>query len=133
MIFSIFGFSCSLPFNTDMVHALRLVLIFKFDYIYMICYSFANSNLNKKQSLRGKDVKHSHGGQSMLLLNWLFQDEFLFQAIATNLAKIIATKDDRFIALGWCTLVRGLLEFESATNQYPLNGNKAFPQIRYQN
>ncbi|XP_015899000.3 uncharacterized protein LOC107432388 [Ziziphus jujuba] len=75
-----------------------------------------------ENSLRGKDVKHSHGGQSMLLLNWLFQDEFLFQAIATNLAKIIATKDDRFIALGWCTLVRGLLEFESATNQYPLNG-----------
>lgn len=78
---------------------------------------------HENQSLRCKDVKHSHGGQSMLLLNWLFQDEFLFQAIATSLAKVIATKDDRFIALGWCTIVRGLVEYESAMNQYPLNGN----------
>lgn len=59
----------------------------------------------------------------MMLLNWLFQDEFIFQAIATNLAKIIATKDDRFIALGWCILVRGLMEYESASDQFPMNGN----------
>ncbi|KAF3442571.1 hypothetical protein FNV43_RR16487 [Rhamnella rubrinervis] len=75
-----------------------------------------------QNSLRYKDVKHSHGCQSMLLLNWLFQDEFIFQAIAANLAKIIGTKDDRFIALGWCTLVRGLVECENAMIQYPLHG-----------
>lgn len=62
----------------------------------------------------------------MIILNWLFQDEFLFQAIATNLAKIIATKDDHFIALGWCTLVRGLVECDSGSDQYPLNGNPLF-------
>lgn len=86
-------------------------------------FYFWLKNKNKKQSLRYKDVKHLHGVQSMLLLNWLFRDEFLFQAIATNLAKIIATKDDRFIALGWCTLVRGLVEYENAMSQYPLHGN----------
>lgn len=59
----------------------------------------------------------------MILLNWLFQNEFIFQAIATNLAKIIVTKDDRFIALGWCTLVRGLVEYESAFDQFSMNGN----------
>ncbi|GMN54778.1 hypothetical protein TIFTF001_023899 [Ficus carica] len=76
----------------------------------------------KFHSLKSKDVKHSYGGQSMMLLNWLFQDEFIFQAIATTLAKIIATKDDRFIALGWCILVRGLVEYESASDQFPMNG-----------
>ncbi|XP_062117653.1 uncharacterized protein LOC133831397 isoform X2 [Humulus lupulus] len=75
-----------------------------------------------ENSLRSKNVKHSHGGQSMILLNWLFQDEFIFQAMARNLAEIIATKDDHFIAFGWCTLVRGLVDYESATDQYPMNG-----------
>ena len=82
----------------------------------------------RQQSLRSKDVKHSHGGQTMILLNWLFQDEFLFQAVVRNLAKIIATKDDHFIALGWCTLVRGLVDYESFTDQYPMNGNP-FPSF----
>ncbi|KAM6549123.1 hypothetical protein CsatB_020799 [Cannabis sativa] len=63
----------------------------------------------------------------MILLNWLFQDEFIFQAIARKLGKIIATKDDHFIALGWCTLVRGLVDYESATDQYSMNGNTFFP------
>ena len=71
-------------------------------------------------------MKNSHKGQSMVLLNWLFQDEFLFEAIAKNLAKIIATKDDRFIALGWCVLVRELVECESGSDQYPMNGNTFF-------
>ncbi|PON49241.1 Coatomer beta subunit [Parasponia andersonii] len=75
-----------------------------------------------ENSLRSRDVKQSHGGQSMILINWLFQDVILFQALARNLAKIIATKDDHFIALGWCTLVRGLVDYESATDQYPMNG-----------
>ncbi|KAM6568437.1 hypothetical protein CsatB_016422 [Cannabis sativa] len=75
-----------------------------------------------ENSFRSKNVKHSNGDQSMILLNWLFQDEFIFQAIARKLAKIIATKDDHFIALGWCTLVRGLVDYESATDQYSMNG-----------
>lgn len=61
----------------------------------------------------------------MVLLNWLFQDDFLFRAIATDLAKVISTKDDRFIALGWCTLVRALLDHETAMTQFPMNGKKA--------
>ncbi|XP_021814522.1 uncharacterized protein LOC110757258 [Prunus avium] len=73
-----------------------------------------------ENSLRYKDTKN--GGQSMVLLNWLFQDDFLFQAIATDLAKVISTKDDRFIALGWCTLVRALLDHETAMTQFPMNG-----------
>ncbi|BBH09755.1 hypothetical protein Prudu_022345 [Prunus dulcis] len=73
-----------------------------------------------ENSLRYKDTKN--GGQSMVLLNWLFQDDFLFRAIATDLAKVISTKDDRFIALGWCTLVRALLDHETAMTQFPMNG-----------
>ncbi|XP_052490934.1 uncharacterized protein LOC105786238 isoform X2 [Gossypium raimondii] len=60
----------------------------------------------------------------MILLNWLFQDEFLFQAVAMNLANIITRKDDRYIAFGWCTLVRGLMEYENVMDQYLFNGIK---------
>ncbi|KAH0977014.1 hypothetical protein GBA52_026733 [Prunus armeniaca] len=81
---------------------------------------FIRSQCNYFWSLRYKDTKN--GGQSMVLLNWLFQDDFLFQAIATDLAKVISTKDDRFIALGWCTLVRALLDHETAITQFPMNG-----------
>ncbi|XP_021281670.1 uncharacterized protein LOC110414666 isoform X2 [Herrania umbratica] len=75
-----------------------------------------------EHSLKYKDLKH--GGQPMILLNWLFQDELLFQAVAMNLANIIVRKDDRYIAFGWCTLVRGLMEYESSMDQYLLNGIK---------
>lgn len=61
----------------------------------------------------------------MVLLNWLFQDDFIFQAIVEGLAKIVSTKDDRFIVLGWCTLVRALLDYETTVTQFPMNGNKA--------
>ncbi|OUZ99900.1 hypothetical protein BVC80_9069g4 [Macleaya cordata] len=61
-----------------------------------------------ENSLKWKDSRKSN--QVMILLNWLFQDELLFQAIATNLVKIIMRKDDRYIALGWCTLIRGLVD-----------------------
>lgn len=75
-----------------------------------------------EHSLRWKESK-KHGSQAMILLNWLFQDELLFQAVATNLANIFVTKDDRYIAFGWCTLLRSLLEYESSMNpQYPMNG-----------
>ncbi|CAL5362892.1 unnamed protein product [Camellia sinensis] len=59
-------------------------------------------------SLKHKESKH--GNQAMLLFNWLFQDEIIFQALATNLAGIIRRKEDRYIALGWCILVRGLVD-----------------------
>lgn len=73
-----------------------------------------------EHSLKFKESKH--GGQAMILLNWLFQDKLLFQALAGNLAKIILEKEDRYIALGWCILVRGLIEHEITINQYPNNG-----------
>ena len=59
----------------------------------------------------------------MILLNWLFQDELLFQVVATNLASIILRKDDRYIALGWCTLVRGLVDYENTMKEFKLDGN----------
>ncbi|RVW16552.1 hypothetical protein CK203_069319 [Vitis vinifera] len=58
----------------------------------------------------------------MVLLNWLFQDELLFQALARGLADIILRKEDRYIALGWCTLVRGLVEYEITMDQFSNNG-----------
>lgn len=59
----------------------------------------------------------------MIILNWLFQDEPLFQALSSNLASIITRKDDRFITFGWCTLVRKLVEFETYMNKYSIHGN----------
>ncbi|KAK9290938.1 hypothetical protein L1049_009118 [Liquidambar formosana] len=73
-----------------------------------------------EHSLKFKGVKHS--GQAMILLNWLFQDELLFKALTKNLAKILLNKEDRYIALGWCTLVRGLIEYEITMNQWMKNG-----------
>lgn len=69
-------------------------------------------------------IEHSwkNGGQAMILVNWLFQDDLLFRALATNLANIIIRKDDRYIALGWCILVRNLLEYETSITQYSMNG-----------
>ncbi|KAH1123046.1 hypothetical protein J1N35_006206 [Gossypium stocksii] len=75
-----------------------------------------------QHSLKYKDSKHDN--QPMILLNWLFQDEFLFQAVAMNLTNIITRKDDRYIAFGWCTLVRGLMEYENVMDQYLFNGIK---------
>uniref|UniRef100_A0A5B6YZ29 Uncharacterized protein n=1 Tax=Davidia involucrata TaxID=16924 RepID=A0A5B6YZ29_DAVIN len=73
-----------------------------------------------EHSLKNKESKH--GNQALILLNWLFQDELLFQALAANLAGIILRKDDHYIALGWCTLVRGLVEYEINMNQFITNG-----------
>ena len=58
----------------------------------------------------------------MILVNWLFQDELLFRPLVTNLANIIVRKDDRYIALTWCILVRNLLEFETSMTQFSMNG-----------
>lgn len=73
-----------------------------------------------EHSLKSKESKH--GGQAMIILNWLFKDELLFQVLATNLANIIVRKDDRYITLGWCTLVRALLEYDTLTDQHLVTG-----------
>ncbi|KAG6694135.1 uncharacterized protein LOC122276108 isoform X3 [Carya illinoinensis] len=73
-----------------------------------------------EHSLRCKESKN--GGQVLILINWLFQDELLFQALATSLANVFVRKEDRYIALGWCILVRNLLEYESSSSQYSMIG-----------
>lgn len=75
------------------------------------------------QSLRSR--KSRHGGQVLILFSWLFQDEFLFQSLMRDLANIVSRKEDHYIALGWCILVRDLLEYHSTMGQYSLNGKKA--------
>lgn len=85
------------------------------DYIF---FSFFNFCL--KQTLRFKESKN--GGQPLILVNWLFQDELLFQSLATNLANIVVRKDDSYISLGWCVLIRNLLQYESSISQYSMNG-----------
>ncbi|XP_024012800.1 uncharacterized protein LOC18019860 isoform X2 [Eutrema salsugineum] len=61
-----------------------------------------------EHTLRFKDAKHSN--PAMILLNWLFKDELLFQAVSRNLSEIISRNEDRFLALGWCLLIRRLVE-----------------------
>lgn len=73
--------------------------------------------------MRSKETKH--GDQAIILLNWLFKDEVLFQAVASRLANVISRKDDRYLNLGWCTLVRRLLEYEADTDQQSLDGTIA--------
>ncbi|KAM7524534.1 hypothetical protein LguiA_014436 [Lonicera macranthoides] len=75
-----------------------------------------------EHSLKCKGSKNHN--RAMILFNWLFQDELLFQALATNLANIVLRKDDHFIALGWCILARGLVEYEITMNQLLSNGIK---------
>ena len=67
----------------------------------------------------------------MILVNWLFQDDLLFRALASNLANIIIRKDDRYIALGWCILVRNLLEYETSITQYSMNGKHILIEFMY--
>ncbi|KAL2466133.1 ARM repeat superfamily protein [Abeliophyllum distichum] len=58
----------------------------------------------------------------MVLLNWLFQDEILFQDIVENYAGIISRKDDHYIALGWCILGRSLIEYKNTVNNIATDG-----------
>ncbi|MED6184209.1 hypothetical protein PIB30_045241 [Stylosanthes scabra] len=72
-------------------------------------------------SLKGKESRH--GGQGLILLSWLFQDEIIFEPVAEALAGIVAVKkDDRYLLLGWCVLVRGLVEYENSVHQSMLGG-----------
>ncbi|KAK6124646.1 hypothetical protein DH2020_041610 [Rehmannia glutinosa] len=71
------------------------------------------------QSLTLRESKQ--GNQSLILLNWLFQDEVLFQAIMRNMAAIILRRDDRYLALGWCFLGRSLIEYENVVDNVSAN------------
>ncbi|XP_020879754.1 uncharacterized protein LOC9314231 isoform X1 [Arabidopsis lyrata subsp. lyrata] len=68
-----------------------------------------------EHTLRFKDSKH--GNPAMILLNWLFQDEVLFQALSRNLSNIISRNEDRILALGWCLLIRRLVECDDTGDQ----------------
>lgn len=76
--------------------------------------------INFFQSLKIRATKQSN--QAIILLNWLFQDEILFQALAKNLAGIISRRNDHYIALGWCILARSLVEFDSIMGKLITNG-----------
>ncbi|KAJ9543843.1 hypothetical protein OSB04_023550 [Centaurea solstitialis] len=75
-----------------------------------------------EHSLRCKESKHKN--QEMILLNWLFQDEVLFQAIARNFSDIVLRKEDHHIALGWCILARRLIEYDVTMGRFPTSGIK---------
>ncbi|CAL5193475.1 unnamed protein product [Lathyrus oleraceus] len=71
-------------------------------------------------SLKCKDSKH--GGQAMILLNWLFQDELIFVPVVESLASIITRNHDRYLLFGWCLLLRSLVDYESSVHQSMLGG-----------
>lgn len=73
-----------------------------------------------EHSLKSREFKHN--SQALILVNWLFQDEVLFLALTDNLVNIISRKDDRYIVLGWCTLARNLVEYETSMIKLPTNG-----------
>lgn len=62
----------------------------------------------------------------MILLNWLFEDELNFQALANDLEAILSRKEDHYISLGWCTLARSLIEFEVTMDKLETRGNLTF-------
>ncbi|KAJ8528546.1 hypothetical protein K7X08_022238 [Anisodus acutangulus] len=76
-----------------------------------------------QHSLRFTGSKH--GNQVMTLLNWLFEDEICFQALANDLEAILSRREDHFISLGWCTLARSLIEFEVTMDKLVTRGVRA--------
>ncbi|XP_056696131.1 uncharacterized protein [Spinacia oleracea] len=70
--------------------------------------------------LRCKDSKYPN--QAMILLNWLFQDEALFSPLVKDLVNIISRRGDRYIALGWCILVRSLVKYDTKMTSFSKNG-----------
>ncbi|KAG8371928.1 hypothetical protein BUALT_Bualt12G0013800 [Buddleja alternifolia] len=66
--------------------------------------------------------KSKQENQSLIILNWLFQDEILFQAIMSNLTGILSRRDDHYVALGWCILGRSVIEYENIANNLATNG-----------
>ncbi|XP_071720458.1 uncharacterized protein [Rutidosis leptorrhynchoides] len=75
-----------------------------------------------EHSLRSKDLKYKN--QEMILLNWLFQDEVLFEVLAKNFCDILLRKEDHHVALGWCILARRLIDFEVTMSQLSVTGLK---------
>ncbi|KAK2416394.1 hypothetical protein QL285_038791 [Trifolium repens] len=73
-------------------------------------------------SLKCKNSKH--GGQAIILLNWLFQDELIFVPVAEALASIITRKNDRYLLFGWCLLLRSIVDYDSSVHQSMLSGIK---------
>lgn len=57
--------------------------------------------------------------QALLLLNWLLEDERLFEVLLRELVNIIGRKEDKYIILGWCFLVRGFVENIMSADQHP--------------
>ncbi|KAK4372602.1 hypothetical protein RND71_007986 [Anisodus tanguticus] len=95
---------------------LHLLVSLWFLYKYVKDAAEKGSSLNQvlvpmiQHSLRFTGSKH--GNQVMILLNWLFEDEICFQALANDLEAILSRKEDRYVSLGWCTLAQSLIEFE---------------------
>lgn len=52
--------------------------------------------------------------QVLNLLQWLSQSEEVFMVLADSLEKILLETDDHHIILGWCIVVRELVEKEFA-------------------
>ncbi|KAJ8769650.1 hypothetical protein K2173_005253 [Erythroxylum novogranatense] len=73
-----------------------------------------------QHSLKSKDSKSC--GPGLLVINWLFQYELIFRFVAEELADIISRKEDRYVAFGWCILVRSLVEYERFMAQFTLHG-----------
>ncbi|XP_054775738.1 uncharacterized protein LOC129284315 isoform X2 [Prosopis cineraria] len=73
-----------------------------------------------ENALKSKDSKH--GGQAMILINWLFQDELLFEPLTNGLASIVTRKNDRYLLVGWCVIVRALVDYDTITSQSPFSG-----------
>nr|XP_043612330.1 uncharacterized protein LOC122584038 [Erigeron canadensis] len=75
-----------------------------------------------EHSLRSKDSKHKN--QEMILINWLFQDEVLFEALSRKFSDILLRKEDHHVALCWCVLARRLIEYEVTVSRFSLAGLK---------
>ncbi|KAL9252043.1 hypothetical protein AKJ16_DCAP05892 [Drosera capensis] len=76
-----------------------------------------------EHSLKCKNSKYAN--QAMILLNWLLQDKILFESLARNLANLINFKEDHYIALGWCILVRDLVDYDKSVVQHQMSGIRA--------
>ncbi|KAK4343712.1 hypothetical protein RND71_036806 [Anisodus tanguticus] len=92
-------------------------------FLYKYVKDAAEKESSLDQSLRFTGSKH--GNQVMTLLNWLFEDEICFQALANDLEAILSRREDHFISLGWCTLARSLIEFEVTMDKLVTRGVRA--------
>ncbi|XP_017241789.1 uncharacterized protein LOC108214347 isoform X2 [Daucus carota subsp. sativus] len=80
-----------------------------------------------EHSLKCKDIKRRN--QTMILLDWLFQDSAIFESLATNFSTILLRKDDHYIALGWCILTRGLLEDDILKEKLSTSGTEKYDSL----